>query len=248
MFHGSGAGVGVPLPLLLHLPHPALLPFCPRKPAVFRETPVATSLVPEGGRPLPAGPEGAREGGLSAPEAAAQAALAVLEQSVLGVLFGRLLGIPILLLGCGLRCCHPLLTLLLLSPLVFAPLLLRIAPSTSQGQRTRITRTLCVELPSPANIAQHREEGAWPRGPEQWPCAEVLIPWLAGRQLLEAGIGERAEDCGILSVGRRTLASKGKLSCWEAVCPGLRRRPPPREQQWAGRVLPLLAPRLHLWT
>lgn len=79
MFHGSGAGVGVPLPLLLRLPHPALLPFCPRKPAVFRETPVATRLVPEGGRPLPAGPEGAREGGLSAPEAAAQAALVVLE-------------------------------------------------------------------------------------------------------------------------------------------------------------------------
>ena len=79
VFQGSGAGVGVPLPLLLHLPHPALLPFCPRKPAVFRETPVATRLVPEGGRPLPAGPEGAREGGLSAPEAAAQAALAVLE-------------------------------------------------------------------------------------------------------------------------------------------------------------------------
>lgn len=104
-----------------------------------------------------------------------------------------------------------------------------------------------MELLSPANIAQHREEGAWPRGPEQWPCAEVLIPWLAGRQLLEAGIGERAEDCGILSVGRRTLASKGKLSCWEAVCPGLHRQPPPREQQWAGRVLPLLAPRLHLW-
>lgn len=72
-----------------------------------------------------------------------------------------------------------------------------------------------MELLSPANIAQHREEGAWPRGPEQWPCAEVLIPWLAGRQLLEAGIGERAEDCGILSVGRRTLASKGKFSCWE---------------------------------
>ena len=64
----------------------------------------------------------------------------------------------------------------------------------------------------------------------------------------ETGIGERAEDCGILSVGRRTLASKGKLSCWEAVCPGLCRQPPSWEQQWAGRVLPLLAPRLHLWT
>ncbi|KAM7241221.1 LOW QUALITY PROTEIN: hypothetical protein CapIbe_007793 [Capra ibex] len=34
----------------------------------------------------------------------------------------------------------------------------------------------------------------------------------------EAGIGERAEDRDILSVGRRTLTSKGKLSCWEAVC------------------------------
>lgn len=105
-----------------------------------------------------------------------------------------------------------------------------------------------MELLPPANIAQHREEGAWPRGPEQWPCAEVLIPWPPWDNSWEAGVGERAEDRGILSVGRRTRASKGKLSCWEAVCPGLRRQPPPREQQWAGRVLPLLAPRLHQWT
>ena len=78
-----------------------------------------------------------------------------------------------------------------------------------------------MELLPPANIAQHREEGAWPRGPEQWPCAEVLIPWPPWDNSWEAGVGERAEDRGILSVGRRTRASKGKLllgSCvsWSA--------------------------------
>lgn len=95
---------------------------------------MAARLVPEGGRSLPEGAEGAGEGGLSAPEATTQAAVAVLEQSFLAILVGGLLVVPVFLLGRGLRCCHPLLTLLLSSLLALAPLLFCIAPSTLQGQ------------------------------------------------------------------------------------------------------------------
>lgn len=118
---------------------------------------MATSLVPEGGGPLPAGTEGAREGRLSPSEAAAQAAVAVLEQSLLAILLCSLLLIPIFFLGCGLRCCHLLLTLMLLSPLALAPLIFHIvslSPPLSRNKGTHITRTLRAELFSLAYLSQ----------------------------------------------------------------------------------------------
>ena len=47
---------------------------------------MAAGLVPEGGRPLPTRPQGARQGGLPVPAEAVQTQMAVLEPSLLPVL------------------------------------------------------------------------------------------------------------------------------------------------------------------
>lgn len=171
---------------------------------------MAARLVPEGGRSLPEGAEGAGEGGLSAPEAATQAAVAVLEQSFLAILVGGLLVVPVFLLGRGLRCCHPLLTLLLSSLLALAPLLFCIAPSTLQGQGDHITRTLRAELFSPANTAQQERTGLVDQDRDSLHRSPTQSR--AGDSSWEVGSRERAESSGILSLGWRTLESKGKLS------------------------------------
>lgn len=114
---------------------PSLALYC-RKPGVLREAPVAASLVPERRGPLSARAEGTRERGLLTPAEAAQAAVAVLEQSLIAVLFSSGLSVPVLLLlGRGLRCCHPLLILLLLSSLALVLLLFFTILSTRQGTR-----------------------------------------------------------------------------------------------------------------
>lgn len=183
--------------------------FCSRKPGVFREAPVAPRLVPEGGRSLPAGTEGAGEGGLSPPETAAQAAVAVLERSLLTVLFRGLLVVPVLLLGCGLRCCHPLLTLLLSCPPVLAPLLSASPPPPSRDKGTHVTRTLRAELFSPADIAQQERSGALGIRTGTLQRSPALKQ---GRgQRLGGGEQERAENAGILSLDWKTFESKGKL-------------------------------------
>lgn len=89
-------------------------------------------MVPEGGGPLPAGAEGAGEGGLPPPEAAAQAPMALLEQSLLTLLFCCLLLISLFFLSCGLTgpCPGTPAAVSLLAP---APLLLCITPPF-QGQ------------------------------------------------------------------------------------------------------------------
>jgi hypothetical protein len=62
--------------------------------------------------------------------------VAVLEQSLITVLLSSGLSIPLLLLlGCGLRCCHRLLIPLLLSSLALVLLLFCIIPSTRQVTR-----------------------------------------------------------------------------------------------------------------
>lgn len=167
-------------------------------------------MVPEGGRSLPAGPEGAREGGLPAPEAAAQAALAILEQPLLASRSRRLLVFPLFLLGCGLRCCHPRLTLLLLCPPVLAPLLSASPPPPSRDKGTHVTRTVRAELFSPANVALS-ERGAGPCGSEQGPLERSPILKQGRGQVLGGGEQEGAESAGILSLGWRTIESKGKL-------------------------------------
>lgn len=126
---GLSAELGLP-------PNLAPLALYFRKPGVLREAPVAASLVPERRGPLSARAEGTRERGLLTPAEAAQAAVAVLEQSLITVLLSSGLGVPVLLLlGRGLRCCHPLLILLLLSSLALALLLFLTILSIRQGTR-----------------------------------------------------------------------------------------------------------------
>ena len=62
-----------------------LVLYC-RKPGVLREAPVAASLVPERRGPLSALAEGTQEKGLLTPAEAAQAVVAVLEQSLITIL------------------------------------------------------------------------------------------------------------------------------------------------------------------
>lgn len=126
---GLDAELGLP-------PNSAPLALYCRKPGVLREAPVAASLVPEGRGPLSARAEGTRERGLLTPAEAAQAAVAVLEQPLITVLLSSGLGVPVLLLlGRGLRCCHPLLIQLLLSSLALVLLPFFTILSTRQGTR-----------------------------------------------------------------------------------------------------------------
>lgn len=240
MAAGWGGCPQTPPPHIPAFPSPFLLltkptVFCSRKPGVFREAPVAARLVPEGGRSLPAGPEGAREGGLPPPQAAAQAAVALLERSLLAVLFCGLLVVPVLLLGCGLRRRHPLLTLLLSCPPVLAPLLSASPPPPSRDKGTHITRTLRAELFSPASSAQ--QERSWALWIRTGALRRSPALKQGGGQRLGGGEQERAENAGILSLGWRTLESKGRLlqprRSW-----GLGWQPPPGDRQCTARVLP----------
>lgn len=54
-----------------------------REPRILREAPLASGLVPEGGRPLPESTEGAGKGGLPVAEAAEQAEMGAVESSAL---------------------------------------------------------------------------------------------------------------------------------------------------------------------
>lgn len=152
---GLSADLGLP-------PNLAPLALYRRKPGVLREAPVAASLVPERRGPLSARAEGARERGLLTPAEAAQAAVAVLEQSLIAILFSSGLGVPVLLLlGRGLRCCHPLsdpAAVVLISPCPSALLYHPLHPTGHEG--THPTRALRAELFSPANVAQAKRSPA----------------------------------------------------------------------------------------
>lgn len=176
---GLSADLGLP-------PNSAPFALCSRKPGVLREAPVATSLVPERRGPLSARAERTRERGLFAPAEAAQAAVAVLEQSLITVLLSSGLGVPVLLLGCGLRCCHPLLILLLLSSLALIPSALLYHPLHPTGDEgTHLTRALRAELFSPANVAQAKRS----QGPADQ--NRVHLQFQAGQGSICSEVGSR---------------------------------------------------------
>lgn len=168
---------------------------------------MAASLVPKRGGPLSACAEGARERGLFTPAEAAQAAVAVLEQSLITVLLSSGLSVPILLLlGCGLRCCHLLLIPLLLSSLALVSLLFRIIPSAggnspNQNPKGRAVLTSQMWL---------RLRGARPWSSEQGP---PTIPGRAGKHLPQCGEQERAQSSAIFLSGLDNRVNGGKLPC-----------------------------------
>lgn len=175
---------------------------------------MAASLVPERRGPLSACTEGAREGGLFTPAEAAQAAVAVLEQSFITVLLSSGLGIPILLLlSCGLRCCHLLLIPLLLSSLALVLLLFCTIPSTRQVMR---------EFTQPEPQGQSRSyqpmwlrlRGARPCRSEQGP---PTIPGRAGKHLPQGGEQERAQSSGIFSLDLTIESMEERFRSWACL-------------------------------
>lgn len=69
-----------------------------------------------------------------------------------------------------------------------------------------------------------------------------------GGRLLGDGEQGRNGELWHLTLDWRTLAPERNSPGHEAMCLGLRRRPPPRTQQRAGKVLSLLATFFHQWT